>query len=267
MDLLKREIAPITPEAWAAIDQEAVSLLKVKLAARQLVDVDGPHGWKLGAVNTGRLKLLDNEAAPSVGAGVRQMQPLIEFRVPFTLDLMEMDSISRGLDSPNLDSLREAVERIALAEDRTVFHGFVDAQIKGILESSSHHPISFGDTPEDRFAAIVQAWQVLQHAGVGGPYGLAAGNDMHLAILEAAEDGYPIVRRIQELLQGPIVRTDVLEGGVLVSRRGGDFKLTLGQDLSIGYASSDRDQVELYLTGSHTFQALEQDACVELSID
>ena len=266
MDLLKREIAPITPEAWAAIDQEAASLLKVKLAARQLVDVDGPHGWKLGAVNTGRLNLLDAEPAPGVGVGIRQVQPLLELRVPFKLDLMEMDSISRGLDSPNLDPLREAVERIALAEDRTVFQGFRDAQIKGILESSSHHAISFGDTPEDRFAAIVQAWQVLQHAGIGGPYGLAVGNDMHLAILEAAEDGYPIVKRIQDLLQGPIVRAGVLDGGVLVSRRGGDFKLTLGQDLSIGYASSDRNQAELYITGSHTFQTLERDASVELSI-
>jgi uncharacterized linocin/CFP29 family protein len=267
MNLLKREIAPITPEAWASIDQEAGRLLKVKLAARQLVDVDGPHGWKLGAVNTGRLDLLTAEPAPEVGVGVRQVQPLLELRVPFQLNLMEMDSISRGLDSPDLDPLREAVERIALAEDRTVFQGFADAQIKGILEFSSHHPISFGDTPEARFAAIVQAWQVLQHAGIGGPYGLAVGNDMHLAILEAAEDGYPIVKRIQDLLQGPIVRADVLDGGVLVSLRGGDFKLTLGQDLSIGYTSSDRDQVELYLTGSHTFQTLERDASVELSFD
>jgi uncharacterized linocin/CFP29 family protein len=266
MDLLKREIAPITPEAWAAIDQEAVRLLNVKLAARQLVDVEGPHGWKLGAVNTGKLTLLQDEPAPGVGAGVRQMQPLLELRVPFKLDLMEMDSISRGLDAPNLDSLREAVERIAEAEDRSVFLGFADAQIKGILESSSHHPVPFGDTPEDRYAAIVQAWQVLQHAGIGGPYGLAAGKNMHLAILEAADDGYPIVKRIQDLLQGPIVRADVLDGGMLVSLRGGDFKLTIGQDLSIGYAASDRAQVELYLTGSHTFQTLERDASVELSI-
>lgn len=267
MNLLKREIAPITPEAWAAIDEEAVSLLTVKLAARQLVDVDGPHGWKLGAVNTGRLNLIENEPAPGVGVGVRQMQPLLELRVPFKLNLMEMDSISRGLAAPNLDPLREAVERIAMAEDRTVFHGFPDAQIEGMLQASSHHPISFGDTPEDRFAAVVRAWQVLQHAGIGGPYALAVGNEMHLAILEEADDGYPIVKRIEDLLQGPIIRADVLEGGVLVSLRGGDFKLTLGQGLSIGYASSDRDEAELYLTGSHTFQTLEPDASVELSFD
>ncbi len=267
MNLLKREIAPITPEAWDAIDQEAARLLRVKLAARQLVDVDGPHGWKLGAVNTGRLNLLENEPAPGVGVGVRQMQPLLELRVPLKLNLMEMDSISRGLASPNLDPLREAVERIAQAEDRTVFHGFADAHIRGILECSSHHPISFGDTPEARFAAVVRAWQVLQHAGIGGPYGLAVGNEMHLAILEAADDGYPIVKRIEDLLQGPIVRADVLDGGVLVSLRGGDFKLTLGQDLSIGYAWADRNEVELYLTGSHTFQTLERDASVELAFD
>src|SRR5438045_2139861 len=56
MDLLKRELAPITSEAWQQIDEEARRVLKLHLAGRKLVDFSGPHGWQLGAVNTGRLK-------------------------------------------------------------------------------------------------------------------------------------------------------------------------------------------------------------------
>ena len=56
MDLLKREHAPITDEAWEQVDDEARRVLKLHLAGRKLVDFSGPHGWKLGGVNTGRLE-------------------------------------------------------------------------------------------------------------------------------------------------------------------------------------------------------------------
>jgi uncharacterized linocin/CFP29 family protein len=56
-----------------------------------------------------------------------------------------------------------------------------------------------------------------------------------------------------------------LEGGLLISAAEGNFELTVGQDFSVGYASHDRDQVELYLTESFTFRVLEPKGCVRLS--
>jgi uncharacterized linocin/CFP29 family protein len=53
-------------------------------------------------------------------------------------------------------------------------------------------------------------------------------------------------------------------GAVLLSVRGGDFELTVGQDLSIGYATHDRTDVELYLTESFTFRVLEEKAAIFL---
>ena len=56
-------------------------------------------------------------------------------------------------------------------------------------------------------------------------------------VLAAAEDGYPLAKRLTEqVLDGPLVRAPAIEGGVLLSVRGGDYELTVGQDLSIGYA-------------------------------
>lgn len=264
MNLLKREISPILPEAWSAIDEEAQSVLKVKLAARKIVDVDGPHGWELGAVNAGRLKVLDNEPVEKVGAGVREVHPVIELRTPFHLELMELDSISRGLESPDLEPVAQAAERMAKAEDSILFGGFQDACVVGILGSSEHDTVELSGSAEKRFESVVRAWQTLQHSGVAGPYALAVGERMHFAILQAADDGYPIVGRIRELIGGPIVRADTLEGGALLSMRGEDFKLTLGQDLSIGYVDSDRDRAELFLTCSFAFQVLDGAAVVEL---
>lgn len=52
---------------------------------------------------------------------------------------------------------------------------------------------------------------------------------------------------------GRIVWAAALDGALLVSERGGDYELRLGQDLSIGYLSHDAESVELYLQESFTF--------------
>ncbi|MEZ4309875.1 MAG: family 1 encapsulin nanocompartment shell protein [Polyangiaceae bacterium] len=62
---------------------------------------------------------------------------------------------------------------------------------------------------------------------------------------------------MEQIVDGPLVWAPVLDGAVFLSTRGGDFELTVGQDLSIGYASYERSRVELYLTESFTFRVLE----------
>jgi uncharacterized linocin/CFP29 family protein len=54
-------------------------------------------------------------------------------------------------------------------------------------------------------------------------------------------------------------------GAVLVSQRGGDFVLEVGEDLSVGYDSDDSDAVRLYLLESFTFRVVTDDAAVALS--
>ena len=44
MNNLHRELAPISDEAWAEIEQETARTLKRYLAGRRVVDVNGPAG-------------------------------------------------------------------------------------------------------------------------------------------------------------------------------------------------------------------------------
>lgn len=52
---------------------------------------------------------------------------------------------------------------------------------------------------------------------------------------------------------------------MVLSQRGGDFTLSVGQDLSIGYLDHDADTVNLYLEESFTFQTEEPDAAIALT--
>ncbi|WP_394842879.1 bacteriocin family protein [Pendulispora brunnea] len=264
MNLLKRELAPILPDAWEAIDQEATRVLKLNLAGRKLVDFKGPHGWKYAAVNTGRLEFLKDSPAPEVAAGVRSVQPLIEVRTMFKLDILDLDSVARGADDPDLSEVVKAAERIAHAEDSAIFNGYKGGQIDGIIETSPHTPIEVRAI-ESWPQSIVHAKETLRAAGVSGPYALALGKQAYDELSAGSEDGYPLRKRIERtLIDGPFVWAPAIQGAVLLSTRGGDYELTVGQDLSIGYHFHDKRTVELYITESFTFRVLEPAAAVVL---
>jgi uncharacterized linocin/CFP29 family protein len=263
MDLLKRELAPILPQAWNLIDEEARRVLRLNLAGRKVVDFAGPHGWTLAAVNTGRLELLP-EPVDQVSIGVRRVQPVVELRTPIVLETMELDSIARGAVDPDLSAVVRAAERVARIEDTAVFHGYKAGHIAGIIPSSPHAPVEVGSATEWPHA-VVRAKEVLRVAGVGGPHALVLGPKAYDELSAGTEDGYPIRKRIErQLIDGPLVWAPAVDGAVLLSIRGGDFELTVGQDLSIGYAYHEKHSVELYLTESFTFRVLEPAAAILL---
>ncbi|MCW5834405.1 MAG: bacteriocin family protein [Labilithrix sp.] len=266
MDLLKRNLAPILPEAWKLVDEEAARVLRLLLAGRKIVDFEGPFGWTYAAVNTGKLKLLEHAPLPDVGIGMREVQPLVEVRVPIKLSIMDLDTVARGAEDPDLEPVVQAAEKIALVEDNAVFNGFASAGIKGILESSPHAPLALSPNVLDLPKSIVDAKETLRRAGVAGPYVLVLGAALHDQVFSATDEGHPLAKRIeQQLVDRPIVRAEAVNGAAVLSLRGGDYELYVGQDLSIGYAYHTKDEVELYLTESFTFRVLEPAAAVRLT--
>jgi uncharacterized linocin/CFP29 family protein len=266
MDLLKRQLAPITDDAWEQIDEEARRVLTLHLAGRKVVDFEGPLGWKKGAVNTGRLNHIEGGPVENVKHAIRDVRPLVELRSPIELEILELDYAARGADDLDLDPVIATAERVALAEDTAIFHGFEPGKIKGIIPSSPHRPIEV-KASTDWPKAISAAKEVLRVAGVNGPYALVLGAEAYDELTADSDDGYPLRKRIEEgILDGGLVWAPALKGGaVLLSTRGGDYELTVGQDLSIGFASHDRKIVELYLTESFTFRVLEDKAAVYLT--
>jgi uncharacterized linocin/CFP29 family protein len=73
------------------------------------------------------------------------------------------------------------------------------------------------------------------------------------------------MQHLREILGGPIVWAPAVNGGAVLSLRGGDFLFDSGQDLSIGYLSHDADSIELYLEESFSFRAVTPEAAVGLA--
>lgn len=267
MNHLFRDKAPISDAAWAEITDEATTSLRELLAARRLVDLEGPKGWAHAAEPTGRVKDISVAGELQVEARLRQVQPLVEVRTPFTLSRAELDSIDRGSCDADLDPVRFAARRAAMAEDRAVFHGFAEAGITGIAEATPHDSVAIGDDYDAYPSFVATATAKLKLAGVTGPYALAMGPRCYTGVVEQSEmGGYPVLEHLRLILGGgPIVFAPGVDGAVVISQRGGDVELVLGQDFSIGYLDHDRESVELYLEESFTVKLCAPEAAVYLT--
>lgn len=269
MNHLFRDMAPISDAGWVEITDEATTALREFLAARRLVDVEGPRGWSHAAEPTGRVETVPAPDGAEVEARVRQVQPLVELRTPFALSRAELDAIDRGACDADLDPVRFAARRAAMAEDRAVFHGFAAAGITGISSASPHDPVAISADYNAYPSHVAAATAKLKLAGVTGPYAIAMGPRCYQGVVEQSEmGGYPVLEHLKLILGGgPVVFAPGVDGAVVISQRGGDVELVLGQDFSIGYSDHDIEQVQLYLEESFTVKLCAPEAAVYLSYD
>lgn len=265
MTNLKRELAPISSAAWSAIDAEAQRVLKLKLAGRKLVDFNGPLGPKAAAVNTGRLEPLPNGPVANVEATRRAVLALVELRSFVDLSRSELDAVENGAEDPDLAPLIAAATRMAHAEDTAVFHGYAPGAIRGIDQVSMHPALTIAEDYQAYPGSIAEATRLLRLAGVDGPYAIALGTRCYTGLMQATGDGgYPVLNVVRKLVDGPIIWAPAVNGAIVLSTRGGDFELTVGRDLSIGYHSHSDSSVRLYLIESMTFRVLTPEAAVAL---
>jgi uncharacterized linocin/CFP29 family protein len=267
---LLRKYAPIPAAGWKQIDDEAKDRLTARLAARRLVDWSGPHGWTHSATNLGRTTSL--ETAPpgtkfeTVVARQRRVLALSELRVSFTVECSGLQDAERGATDVDYGDLDRATHDAALIENRAVFHGWSEAGITGIAESSPYPSLTLGQDANTYPHTIAKATDLLRQAGIEGPYALAISPEGYTRIAETTESGgYPLREHLTQILGGDVVWAPGLDGALVVSKRGGDFILDVGQDFSVGYTGHDAELVTLYLEESFNFRVTEPDAAVVLT--
>jgi len=261
---LYRELAPITESAWAQIEEEATRTFKRHIAGRRVVDVSDPGGPVTAGVSTGHLLSVD---APGTGvvAHLRQTQPLVRLRVPFTVSRTAVDDVERGAQDSDWDPVKDAAKKLAFVEDRAIFEGYEPASIEGIRKCSSNPALALPEDPREYPDVFAQALSELRLAGVDGPYSVLLSADAYTLVSETTEHGYPLREHLNRLVDGDIIWAPAIDGAFVLSTRGGDFDLQLGTDVSIGYLSHDADTVQLYLEETLTFLCYTAEASVALT--
>jgi uncharacterized linocin/CFP29 family protein len=264
MNNLHRELAPISATAWSQIEEEATRTIRRHLAARRVVDVHGPSGPEFSAVGTGHVRSIDGPA-DGVQAKQRDVRPVVELRVPFELARNAIDDAERGAQDSDWQPVKDAARSLAFAEDRLVFEGYATAGIPGLRAGTSNPGLALPGDVRDYPETIAQALSALRVAGVNGPYSVVLSADAYTQVSETRDHGYPVLEHIQRLVSGEIVWAPAITGAFVVTTRGGDFDLHIGQDVSIGYLSHTDTAVRLYLEETLTFVLATSEAVVAVT--
>lgn len=265
MDILRKDLAPIGAEAWHLIEQTAAETLRTQLSARRFVDFDGPRGLAYAAVPLGRLEVVQETTAKTLGYGVHQVLPLAETRLYFDLPLWELDNIARGAKDIALDPLLEACRTIAAFEEAAVFDGLEAAGIRGLHQIVAGQQIALRKEAGAVIDAVGQAQARLTSAGISGVSHLIVNSDL-LRFLSHPVAGVPLRSLIESQIGGQVIYSATVKDALLVAARGGDFTLTVGQDLAVGYHAHTSAAVTLFLTESFTFRALTPEALVGFTL-
>jgi uncharacterized linocin/CFP29 family protein len=262
MEWLRRSAPSLSEKVWKAIDETASSMFKQTLVARRIVDFDGPRGWNHVATQLGTFK-------PAQSAGhsgkarllVPDVMLLTEIRTDFSLTWAAIDIFERV--GPTLESapIEEAAREMGLAEDRLVFFG--NSYSPGLLTSHQSPRVALSDwsMPGRVVTDLLAAVQKLDELGVKGPYEAVLSPGNYYAYLRQTGEGggYPAAKQLGIVIE-KVHNSPVVEGAVLFSTRGGDFFITVGGDLTVGYRAHNDTSVHLFCVETVAAQLLTPDA-------
>src|SRR5208282_3260459 len=193
------------------------------------------------------------------------VKPLVELRVPFELSRQSIDDVERGSEDSDWQPAKDAAKNLAFAEDRAIFNGYAEADIEGVREGTSNPidtlPADIRDYPD----AVAHALSQLRLVGVNGPYSVLLGAKEYTELAETRDHGYPVLEHVNRIVDGNLIWAPAIDGAFVLTTRGGDFELNIGQDVSIGYLGHTDSVVRLYLEETFTFRVLTSEAAVALS--
>jgi uncharacterized linocin/CFP29 family protein len=264
MNNLHCELAPISDAAWAQIEEETTRTIKRYLAGRRVVDVHGPAGSAFAAVGTGHQSPIA-ASGDGVTAQLRDVKALVELRVPFELERKMIDDVERGANDSDWQPAKDAARKLAFAEDRAIFEGYAAAGIVGVRQGTSNPQKSLPSDVRKYPEAFAQALAQLRLVGVNGPYCILLSANAYTELAETSDYGYPVLEHVKRLVEGKIIWAPAVDGAFVVTMRGGDLDLQIGQDASIGYLSHADTHVHLYLQETFTFLYLTSESAVALS--
>ena len=210
MDYFNRELAAFPLALWGAIDAAAIKSARERLTARRFLDVEGPFGVGLTAIEVGDDQYREpqpNEA----GAVISRTVPVPMLRRSFRLSIRRIASHVEYGQAVNLAPVEDAAEAVADAEERVAYLGQPDFGLPGLLTVEGRQHIEGGAWTaldralEDALAAATK----LDDEGFRGPYSLVLAPALYNALFRL----YPGTDVLAARAFAPVVHRRDLQGG------------------------------------------------------
>lgn len=247
MDGLNRALAPFGEELWTAIERAAVAAARDMLTARRFLEVEGPFGLGLTAIEIGEddfcRQASDDEAGQILGRAVSV--PMI--RKAFRLSIRRLAGHLEQGQPLNLAAAEAAAEAVARREEELIYHGQADFGLPGLLTAKGRCERRGGDWSgvDAVLQDVLGAVTALDEAGYRGPYALVLEPKLYNGLFRRYPDSDLLqVEHLGRLCTRGIFKAPITGGAVVDPRAG---RIIVGQDLAAGYSGQDGVHVQLFL--------------------
>lgn len=250
MQYLNRDAACFSPELWHRIDAEAVEAARAMLTARRFLEVDGPYGLGLTAVEVGEDNYCRQPGDKEAGAVLSRAVSVPMLRRDFQLSIRRIEAATTTGQPVSLAQVADAAEAVARREEEFIYYGNKDFGLEGLLtaEGRNEHQGGNWSSTTEALEDVLAAVNRLDQKGFHGPYALALSPALYNSLFRRYEGTDMLqlehLRRLCELG----VYKAAIDGAVLTDPRVG--QILVGQDLATGYSSQDGIHHQLYVSES-----------------
>jgi uncharacterized linocin/CFP29 family protein len=250
MDSLNRDQAPFPAEIWQMIDAAAASAARDQLTARRFLDLEGPFGVGLTAIEVGNDDYCRQPGPDEAGAVMGRAIPLPMLRKSFRLSIRRVAAYVQNGQPLDLSPAQDAAEAVANREEEMIYSGQPAFGLAGMLTAEGRQNVSATDwtAPDHALQDVLAGATRLDDSGYRGPYALALSPVLYNNLFRL----YPgsdvmALEHLRRLCTAGIYKA-AIPGGVLADTRVG--VLILGQDLQAGYSNQDGVHYHLYVSES-----------------
>ena len=251
MDGLNREQAPFSGKLWDAIDKTAAQAARDRLTGRRFLDLEGPFGVGLTAIEVGQDDYCRQPAPDEAGQILGRVIPLPMIRKSFRLSIRRVAAHVQNGQPLDLSAAQDAAEAVADREEELIYSGQPAFGLPGLLTMDGRQQVDGSDwtEPQRALTDVLSAVTKLDDSGFRGPYALALSPKLYNNLFRLMYPGSDVLalEHLRRLCTAGIYKA-AIEGGVLVDTRVG--VLILGQDMNTGYSSQDGVHYHLYISES-----------------
>ena len=167
--------APESPELLNKIEEAAVSAARDILTGRRIIDVEGPYGLGLTAVEVGNDDLCRQPGPGEASAVLSHALSLPMIYRRFSLSRRRIAAFREMGQPLNLKVVEDAAQAVAMREEEFIYQGQPDFHLHGLLTAAGRNTLQGGDwgSVDQVLDNVIAAVNALDGKGYRGPYGLA----------------------------------------------------------------------------------------------
>lgn len=267
MSYLNREGAQFSAEVWDRIDEAVVDAAKQLLTGRRFLDVEGPYGVGLTAIEVGEDDYCRQPAADEAGAVLSRAIALPMLRKGFGLSVRRIEGYLQMGQPLDLRAAEDAAEAVARREEEFVYYGQPDFGIEGLLTAKGRNEVQCEDwnKVEQGLNDVLSAVDLLDDNGFHGPYALALSPAWYNRLFRRYEGTDMLqLEHLKRLCELGVYKAEI-EGAVLVDAHVG--RIIIGQDLMTGYSANDGIHHQLFASESLVLRVEEPGAICTFSFN